>query len=148
LQILENQVLDISGLRLLALKFSKELKVGDILMLKGDLGVGKTTFSRFIINNLHKLNSFSEPDTICSPTYPIMLNYDLEAYQIFHYDFYRIDSLKELTELDFFENIENSITIIEWPELLINLPYKNKHYLINFDLHSTTKRNIKIEYFE
>ncbi len=117
-------------------------------MLKGELGVGKTTLSRFIINNLYLLNNQSKPDTINSPTYPILLTYDLSSYEVFHYDFYRIKNIKELEELEFFENIKNSITIIEWPELLLNLPFKQKYYLINLDFHSETKRVINIKYFE
>ena len=71
-------------------------------MLKGELGVGKTTFSRFIINNLHTLNKNKKPSSINSPTYPILLTYDLSAYEIYHYDFYRVKDRKELEELEFF----------------------------------------------
>ncbi len=145
---LENEILDISETKLLASKFCKDLKVGDVLLLKGDLGVGKTTFAKFIIRNLYKLSNLTVPSSITSPTFPIMLSYELENYEIHHYDLYRIKNIKELDELDFFENIQNSITLIEWPELLINLPFKNKHYLINFDIFSETKRVVNIEYFK
>ena len=117
-------------------------------MLKGELGVGKTTLSRFIINNLYLLNNQSKPDTINSPTYPILLTYDLSSYEVFHYDFYRIKNIKELEELEFFENIKNSITLIEWPEILIKLPFKQKHYLIELSLHSEDKRVVNINYFK
>ena len=145
---LENQNLDISEIQTLALKLSKELKVGDVVLLKGDLGVGKTTFCRFLINNLCFLNNLSNPNSINSPTFPILLTYDLIAYEIYHYDLYRIKSIKELEQLDFFENINNSITFIEWPELLINYPLNHKYYLINMDLYSDTKRTINITYNE
>tara|TARA_B100001769_G_C21583849_1_gene330049 strand:+ start:57 stop:503 length:447 start_codon:yes stop_codon:yes gene_type:complete len=141
-----SQTLDISKTESIALKLCKDLRVGDVLMLKGELGVGKTTFARFIINNLFSLNNISQPKSINSPTYPIMLTYKLNSYEIYHYDFYRIKSIKELEELDFFENIKNSITIIEWPELLIELPFREKYYLINLQLHSETKRIISLKY--
>ena len=144
---LENQILDISEIESLALKLSNNLKVGDILFLKGELGSGKTTFSRFIINNLHVKKKILKPDSINSPTFPILLSYNLNSYEIHHYDFYRIKSLKEVEELDFFENFKNSISIIEWPEILINFPFKEKHYLINLGLYSETKRKINIKYF-
>ena len=144
---LENQILDISEIESLALKLSNNLKVSDILFLKGELGSGKTTFSRFIINNLYIQNNIVSPDSINSPTFPILLSYNLNSYEIHHYDFYRIKSLKEVEDLDFFENFKNSISIIEWPEILINLPFKEKHYLINFYLYSETKRKINIKYF-
>ena len=145
---IENQILDISEIETLALKISENLKAGDILMLKGELGVGKTTISRFIINNLHALNNLSKPYIINSPTYPILLTYDLKFLEINHYDFYRIKNIKELEELDFFENIKNSITLIEWPEILIKLPFKQKHYLIELSLHSEDKRVVNINYFK
>tara|TARA_B100002051_G_scaffold267121_1_gene295175 strand:+ start:184 stop:630 length:447 start_codon:yes stop_codon:yes gene_type:complete len=145
---LKNQILDISETETLALRFCKYLKVGDVLLLKGELGVGKTTFSRFIINNLYFLNNFDKPSLINSPTYPILLTYDLGFYEIYHYDLYRIKNIRELEELDFFENIKNSITLIEWPEILIDLPFKQNHYLINLDLNSETKRKINIKYCE
>ena len=145
---LYNQVLDLSSTEELAKNLSKKLTPGDVIMLQGELGVGKTTLSRFIINNLFTLNNLTKPYSIQSPTYPILLTYDLNTFEIYHYDLYRIKYIKELEELDFFENINNSITLIEWPELLINLPYKQKHYLINLEMYSQTKRMINIKYFE
>ena len=145
---IENQILDISEVQYQALKLSKKLKLGDILLLTGDLGVGKTTFARFIIDNLYLLNNLKNPSLIGSPTYPILLTYDLKTFEIYHYDFYRIKNINELEELDFFENIDKSITLIEWPEILINLPFKKNYYLINFDLYSETKRIVNIKYLD
>tara|TARA_X000000950_G_C13363068_1_gene437238 strand:+ start:41 stop:487 length:447 start_codon:yes stop_codon:yes gene_type:complete len=144
---LESQILDISEIELLALKFTNNLKVGDILFLKGELGSGKTTFSRFIINNLHIKKNILKPDSINSPTFPVLITYNLNSYEIHHYDFYRVKSVKEVEELDFFENFKNSISIIEWPEILIDLPFKEKYYQINLGLYSATKRKINIQYF-
>ena len=144
---IENQILDISEIKSFALKFCKILNLGDVIMLKGELGVGKTTLSRFIIDHLYTLNNLSTPYSIKSPTYPILLTYDLNTFEIYHYDLYRIKNIKELGELDFFENIKNSITLIEWPELMENMPFKHKHYLINLEIHSHTKRIINIKYF-
>lgn len=145
---IENQHLDISEIEVLASKICDNLILGDVIFLKGELGSGKTTFSRFIINKLHLLNNFSKPSSINSPTYPILLTYDLSSFQIFHYDLFRIKNIIELEELDFFENIKNAITLVEWPELLIELPFKQKHYLINLDLLSENKRKVNINYFE
>ena len=143
---IENQVVDISEIESLTLRISKKIKVGDILMLKGELGVGKTTFSRFLINHLYFLNNLTKPKSINSPTFPILLTYDLNFCEVYHYDLYRIKNIEELEEIDFFDNIKNSITLIEWPELLINLPFKHKFYLINFELYKENKRIINIEY--
>ena len=143
---LENQIFDLSETESLAFKLCKKLKIGDVLMLEGELGTGKTTFSRYVINNLHSLKKINKPNTINSPTYPILLTYNLDSYEIYHYDLYRIKNKHELKELDIFENIHNSITLIEWPELLIENKIKHKHYIINLEFHSETKRNINIKY--
>lgn len=148
MQKIKNQIFDIYQIETLALNLCKKIKVGKVIMLKGDLGVGKTTLSRSIINNLYSLNNLSKPNSIKSPTFPILLTYDLLEYEIYHYDFYRIKNLKELEQLEFFEHLNNSITLIEWPELLIDLPFKEKYMLINIKFHSDTKRNIDIKYFE
>ena len=144
----ENQVFNISEIESFALKFAKSLKVGDLLLFTGELGAGKTTFSRFLITSLFSLNSLPIPTSINSPSYPILLTYDLRSYEIYHYDFYRIKNITEIEELDFFENIHKTITLIEWPELLINLPFKENYYLIKLDILSETKRIINIKYFE
>ena len=143
-----NQILNISELETIALKFSRQLNIGDIIFLQGELGAGKTTFSRFIINCLYKLNKKTKPKSISSPTYPILLTYNLSAFEIYHYDLYRIKNISELEEIDFFENISNSITLIEWPEILIDLPFEKEHYHINLHLHSESKRIINIKYFK
>ena len=100
----ENQIFDISEIESFALKFAKSLKIGDLLMFTGELGAGKTTFSRFLITSLFSLNNLSIPTSINSPSYPILLTYDLRSYEIYHYDFYRIKNITEIEELDFFES--------------------------------------------
>ena len=70
----------------------------------------------------------------------------MNSSQIYHYDLYRVKSLKELEELDFFENLNNNITFIEWPEMLISLPLNKKLYLINLEIISETKRKINISF--
>mgnify|MGYP001306399745 CR=1 FL=1 len=126
---------------------SKVIKAGDVIFLYGEIGTGKTTFVRFLINHLEVENKVKKSD-ILSPTFNIVYDYQVGKIKIYHYDLYRIKNIKELEELDFFENINKSITIIEWPELLIDLPFKKKHYLINLDLYSENKRAINIKYFE
>ena len=141
---LSNQILDLREIEKLATNFCKSISVGDICLFQGELGAGKTTFIRFLINNLYVLNNLPKPDSIISPTYPILITYELSSSQIYHYDLYRVKSLKELEELDFFENLNNNITFIEWPEMLISLPLNKNHYLINLDMISETKRKINI----
>ena len=146
MQKLSNQILDLRELEKFTTNLSKDISFGDIYLFQGELGAGKTTYIRFLINNLHELNNLPKPTSIISPTYPILITYELNSTQIYHYDLYRVKSLKELEELDFFENLNNNITFIEWPEMLINLPLNKKHYLINLDMVSETKRKINISF--
>ena len=143
---LNNQILDLREIEKLAANLCKDISVGDIYLFQGELGVGKTTLVRLLINNLYLLNNLPKPASIASPTFPILITYDLNSSQIYHYDLYRIKNLKELDELDFFENLNNNITFIEWPERLISLPINKKHYLINLDIISETKRKINISF--
>ena len=143
---LSNQILDLREIEKLATNLSKDISAGDICLFQGELGAGKTTFVRLLINNLYLLNNLPKPTSIASPTFPILITYDLNSLQIHHYDLYRIQNIKELEELDFFENLNNNITFIEWPEMLISLPLNKKHYLINLDIYSQTKRKVNISF--
>jgi len=146
LRKLSNQILDLREIEKLATNLCKDISVGDICLFQGELGAGKTTFVRLLINNLYLINNLPKPASISSPTFPILNTYDLNSLQIYHYDLYRIQNFKELEELDFFENLNNNITFIEWPEMLISLPLNKKHYLINLEMISETKRKINISF--
>jgi len=135
---------NLENLRKFANKIAKQTKVGDIFFLKGDLGVGKTTFSRMFINALFEKDKINKPNKIKSPTFPIMISYPILKYNIYHYDLYRLKNKNELTEIGLFENLENNIIIIEWPELLIDNYKLKKYYLIDFDLIDFSKRLVKI----
>tara|TARA_B110000116_G_C16420434_1_gene395989 strand:- start:77 stop:532 length:456 start_codon:yes stop_codon:yes gene_type:complete len=105
-------------------KISKIIKDGDIIFLYGDIGVGKTTFVRFLINHLQVENKIKESD-ILSPTFNIVYDYDIGKKKILHYDLYRIKNYNDILELGMFETSENHIKIIEWPELIKPKP-KNR----------------------
>ncbi len=145
---LNNQILNISDLEILASKFSNKLKIGDLVLLQGDLGVGKTTFARFLISNLYLKSKIAKPSLVKSPTYPILITYDLNSHQIFHYDLYRLANEKDLNELNIYEDIYKSITLIEWPELFLQ-NYNNKnYYLIKIEVYSETLRKLNINYYK
>ena len=148
MQKLSNQILDLRELEKLSTNLCKDISVGDIYLFQGELGAGKTTFIRLLINNLFVLNNLPKPSSIASPTFPILITYELNSSQIYHYDLYRVKNLKELEELDFFENLKNNISFIEWPEMLISLPLNKKYYLINLDIISETKRKINISLYQ
>ena len=104
--------------------FSNKIKVGDILYFKGEIGVGKTTFIKYLINFLQKKYNQSIIE-VPSPTFNILNEYHLESLIIKHYDLYRINDEKELNSLGIFEDISKQITLIEWPEIIKNYKINN-----------------------
>jgi len=123
-------------------KISKILKAGDTIFLYGEIGTGKTTFTRFLINHLEVANRIKKSD-ILSPTFNIVYDYNIGKKQIHHYDLYRLKNNKDILELGMFDEMEDSIKIIEWPELIQQKP---KHRIdISFQyLKSVNSRKIKI----
>ena len=119
----------------LATQFLKKLKPGNIVFLYGEMGVGKTTFVRYLINGFQKKNNIKITE-VTSPTFNLLNEYQLNKIKINHYDLFRIKSAKEINDLDLFEDKKNSITLIEWPEIIKNKPdnlielvfeYENDH---------------------
>ena len=102
-------------------KISKILKDGQIIFLYGEIGVGKTTFVRFLINHLEVENQIKKSD-ILSPTFNIVYDYEIGRIKIHHYDLYRLKNYKDILELGMFEISKNHIKIIEWPELITPKP--------------------------
>ena len=130
----------------LAKKLAEKTNFGDIYLLKGDLGVGKTTFARSFINSLFDKYNISRPQNIKSPSFPIMINYSLADYEINHYDLYRLVNKNELIEIGFIEDLEKNISIIEWPDLILNSFIINKYYLIQIEFINLNKRLIEIKH--
>ncbi len=103
---------------------SQKLENGDSIFLIGEIGVGKTTFTRYLINNLQNQKGLKETEVL-SPTFNLLYEYEIKDLKIMHYDLYRIKKTNELDHLGiFFENKE-TIKIIEWPDL-IKTPLTNK----------------------
>ena len=100
---------------------SAELKQGDIFFLFGEMGVGKTTFVKFLINNM-QLRSKKELTEVTSPTFNIMNEYDINGLSIKHYDLYRLKSVDELEDLNIFDENDKAILLIEWPQIIKKEP--------------------------
>tara|TARA_X000001036_G_scaffold312822_1_gene291375 strand:+ start:114 stop:578 length:465 start_codon:yes stop_codon:yes gene_type:complete len=112
----------------LANKLLKKLKLGDVIFLYGEIGVGKTTFVRYLINGFQKENNIKLTE-VTSPTFNIINEYEINQTKINHYDLFRIKSVEETKNLGLFDNLSNSITLVEWPQIIKEKP-KN---LIEFD---------------
>ena len=112
----------------LANKLLKKLKLGDVIFLYGEIGVGKTTFVRYLINGFQKENNIKLTE-VTSPTFNIINEYEINQTKINHYDLFRLKSEEETKNLGLFDNLTNSITLVEWPQIIKEKP-KN---LIEFD---------------
>jgi tRNA threonylcarbamoyladenosine biosynthesis protein TsaE len=123
-------------------KISKIIKNGDIIFLYGEIGAGKTTFVRFLINHLEVENEQEKSD-ILSPTFNLVYDYDIRKIKIFHYDLYRLKNSNDILQLGIFENTENSIKIIEWPELIIPKPKDRIDIIFKYS-KTTSSRNVEI----
>ena len=121
-------------LKLISHKIADNVSKNDCIFLIGEIGVGKTTFTRNFINYLQKKEDTKETEVL-SPTFNLLYEYDIKDLKVMHYDLYRIKKNKELDQLGIFKEDVDSIKIIEWPELVetnlankleLNLKYSNK----------------------
>ena len=116
----------------LAKKFTKYLKGGEFIFLYGEMGVGKTTFAKFLINDLQKKNK-QELTEVTSPTFNILNEYQINLIKIYHYDLFRLKSVEELKNLDLFSDRKNSITIVEWPQIIKDKPKNLIELVFNYE---------------
>ena len=114
----------LENLNSISKKVADQIKVNDNIYLLGEIGVGKTTFTRYLINYLQKKENLKVTEVL-SPTFNLLYEYDLKNFKIMHYDLYRIKKNKELKNLGIFSGGENTIKIIEWANL-IKTPLSNK----------------------
>lgn len=98
------------------------VKCGDVILLSGELGAGKSTFARTFIQSF-----LGEPLHVQSPTFPLIQVYDQGECDLWHCDLYRLEAPEETIELGLDEAYSQAITVIEWPERLG--PYKPRSYL-------------------
>ena len=103
----------------LAKNFSRILKKGDIVLFHGEIGVGKTTFVRYLVNCL-QVNNYLNPTEVTSPTFNLVNEYDVGVFIVQHYDLYRLTNSEETKNIGLLENQKEMLTLIEWPEKINN----------------------------
>ena len=144
---IKNSIIDISSEKTtkeLAKNFSNYLKGGEVIFLYGEIGVGKTTFAKHLINQF-QINKKIQTTEVLSPTFNLLHEYELKDLIIKHYDLFRLKDKSEIKNLDLFDNNPKIITLIEWPQLIdkenviksINLIFKYENEL--------NDRSVKIE---
>jgi len=138
---------DLNKLQEVASKISGFIEKGDNFYLIGELGVGKTIFTRFLINQLQIKKKLTTTEVL-SPTFNILNEYKIDDITIKHFDLYRIKSKDELANLGLFEE-KDDVNLIEWPEIIsikdlkkielhfsYDKNYKNRNLLISSNFKS------------
>ena len=117
---IKDSTIDITSEKLtkeLAKEFTKYLKGGEFVFLYGEMGVGKTTFVKYFINEYQKINNLKQTE-ITSPSFSLLNEYQVKDIRIKHYDLFRINRKEDINNLDIFEKDNKLITLIEWPQLI------------------------------
>ena len=128
----------------LAKDLTHYLKGGEIVYLYGEMGVGKTTFVRYLINQFQK-NKKLHITEVTSPTFNLLNEYVINDLVIKHYDLFRLKNESEITNLDLFENNQNTITLIEWPQLISkNKSIKTIDLIFSYE-NELNNRSVKID---
>ena len=144
---IKDSTIDITSEKLtkeLAKEFTKYLKGGEFVFLYGEMGVGKTTFVKYFINELQTLNNLPQTEVI-SPTFSLLNEYQLKDLRIKHYDLFRINKKEDIKNLEIFENDIKLITLIEWPQLLADIQNIKSIDLIFSYLNELNDRSVNIK---
>ena len=128
----------------LSKKIGKLLSKGDVIFLYGEIGVGKTTFVRGLINNL-EVEKGMVKSQVLSPTFNIVFDYEIKKLKIMHYDLFLLKNSTHINELGIFAEIEDHITLIEWPELIEKKPENRIEMFFSYSDENLEKRNLKID---
>ena len=128
-----------------AKKISKVIKKGDVLFLYGEIGVGKTTFIKYLINYLQHKKKLKLTE-VPSPTFNLLNEYEVEELLIQHYDLFRLKNTNDTKNIGLLENYNNVLTLIEWPEKIKKKP-KNRIELIFKYKSGSDERFLKINDF-
>ena len=136
------QLKSLEDTRSFSKNISQVISAGDIIFLYGKIGVGKTTFVRFLINYL-EYNEGINNSEVLSPTFNIVYDYDVGNLKILHYDLYRLKNYKDISQLGMFETSKSHIKIVEWPELIESKPNDRIEILFKYS-KSVNSRKVEI----
>lgn len=129
--------------KLIGKKFAEKLKKGDVIVLTGELGSGKTKFTEGVLEH------FGLENEISSPTFNIVNEYISKDINIYHFDVYRLEDEDEFYAIGGEEYFDKGICLIEWGEMIESvLPKKYIHITFNRNYENDDSREIVFEYIE
>ena len=129
----------------ITLKITKKISKQDCIFLFGEIGTGKTTSARAIINNFQIQNQ-QEETQVLRPTFNIVYEYEINNFKIMHYDLYRLKTDKEVQQLNIFDQDVNSIKIIEWAEIIKDKPQDRLEIFLYYN-HKEDLRSLEFKKF-
>ena len=127
----------------LANKLIKKIKKGNVDFLHGEMGVGKTTLVKYLINGYQKKYKLKLTE-VTSPTFSLLNEYKIDKIKINHFDLFRLKSEEELLNLDMFANSSESITLIEWPQIIKEKPKNLVELFFEYE-DDLTRRSVRVK---
>ncbi len=123
----------------ITLKIIKKINNEDCVLLFGEIGTGKTTLTRALINNLQNQNKQVETEVL-SPTFNIVYEYEIRELKIMHYDLYRLKTEKDVQQLGIFNQSTKSIKVIEWAEIISDKPDNRLEVHISYEKEKNARK--------
>mgnify|MGYP001236145322 CR=1 FL=1 len=143
---IKNSIIDISSeetTKELAKNFSNYLIGGEVIFLYGEMGVGKTTFVKYLINQF-QIKKKLQTTEITSPTFNLLNEYEEDNLVIKHYDLFRLKDESEVKNLDLFNENSSTITLIEWPQIIKKKPKNLIELFFKYE-EDHQKRSVQIK---
>lgn len=123
--------------------FAQSLCAGDVVLLQGDLGMGKSVFARAVVRSLCGDSGLAVP----SPTFTLVQHYDGQNFSVVHFDLYRLSDPEDIYEIGWEDALSEGVALVEWPERLGHLkPRKCIEITFSSSHDNLCKRIIEIAY--